>query len=410
MMWFITFQVDTQSVIRLEQVKGGREVESRVVKLFDGVPERIYIFRRDTTYWIEGWYSGYKEIHIIGKGRFQRLMEEAPSYVITGNYRPQYLIYQFLLASGLYSWSFPISVQASGEMALASGFLIVPSWMAFSYFLSSRQRVSEGAAFGSLVGGALGAVYGGMIFDDVRAVFPSSVLLNLGNFYLGQKYNLPSAPFQRQLNHALYGYYQYRMAMTLLNIDTNSDPRTHRALSSTLSLLEGYAALWLSKDDIHMTHGDALFELRAASIGAEALPLILLTVDNLRGSTSSSQIYAASSLIGYAAGYYAGLRLSSQYDLSTGAAIATYLAPYMANALLMGIGALVGGEGYFKVYPALFLITDVSLTYFTYKTFARREIGLSFLEEHNLNFSVNPLFPLMKERGQGPVFQMSFNF
>ncbi len=410
MIWFLTFQVDTQSVIRLEQVKAGRELESRAVKLFDSAPERIFIFRKDTTYWIEGWYSGYKEIHIIGKSRFQRLMEEAPSHVITGNYRPQFLIYQFLMAAGIYSWSFPAFVQAQDEMAIAGGSLIIPSWMALAYFISSRQRVSEGAAFGSLVGGVLGAVYGGMIFDDTRAVFPSSVLLNLGNFYMGQKFNLSSAPFQRQLNHALYGYYQYYTTMLLFNVNMDSDPRTHRALSSTLSLLEGYAALWLSKDDIHLTHGDALFELRAASIGAEALPLILLTVDNLRGSTSSNQLYAASSLIGYAAGYYAGIRLSSQYDLSTGAAIATYLAPYMANALLMGIGALVGGEGYFKVYPALFLITDASLTYFTYKTFARREVTFSLLEEHNLNFSVNPLFPLMKEMGQGPVFQVSFNF
>ncbi len=404
------FQVDSQLVIKLEQVKGGRDMESKVVRLFDRVPERIFIFKRDTTYWVEGWYEGYKEVHIITKGQFQNLMKETPFHYITGNARPLFLINQFLLATGIYSWSFPVFLDAQNETAIAAGSLIIPTWMTLTYFLSSRERVTDGAAYGSLVGGVLGAVYGGMIFDDARAIFPSSALLNTGNYFVGQRYNLPSAPFQRQLNHALYGYYQYYTVTALLNIDTGKDPRTHRSLSSLLSLVEGYGALYLSRNDMHLTHGDALFELRAASIGAEALPLILLTADNLRGESSSSRLYAASSLVGYAAGYYTGLLLSRRYDLSTGAAIATYLAPYMANALLMGIGALVGGEAYFKVYPTLFLITDASLTYLTYRTFARREISLSFLEEHHLSVSFNPLLPVMKGKAETPVLQVSFDF
>ncbi len=415
MLWLLVLQVDTGRVLHLREVDIGRDEKQKLLRIFDRVPSRIYLFQEDSLYWVEGWYDREKVIHIMNEKRLNEILSMPLSRpIVMENYRGQFLIFQTLLGLGVYSWSLPLmlyneNTSHSADILTALGLLTPAAWFGLSYAVSSGMRISSGAAYGSFIGGLAGAFYGPILTEEPRMVFPSSVMFNMGNFLLGQQMNLSNAAFQRHLNHIAYAYYQY---FTLLKaVNYQGELIDHLKGATILAIGESYAALMLSRNDRNLTFGDAAFELRTSLIGAEFLPSLLLTYENLSGNTVSEQTYAISSLIGYAGGYYLGIYLTKKYDLSTGGAALTYLIPSIAHTFTAGITTLLHNSGMEKLYPAMFITSEIGFTYLTYRTFAKKTPRFSFLSPDRIRISINPAYALMKDKlPRTPVFQISMRF
>jgi hypothetical protein len=192
-----------------------------------------------------------------------------------------------------------------------------------------------------------------------------------------------------------------------------------RQIGTGLSLCEGYASLYLSRNAQDLTYGDALFELRTMMIGSQTIPLILLSVDLWTGGNSAidNRIYSATALAGFAAGYYLGYKLTSKYDLSGPSGIFTYLIPYLAHGLTAGIGTIINsGEStdyfYWKAYPIIFSIVDIGLTAYVYKSMAKPQTQVGMRERSNFNFYLNPapLFTRNEVIRSMPIAGFQYNF
>ena len=345
------------------KVKADRKTESNLVKFFDPLPERIDVFMTsDGTYIIEAIYSNKKLVKKMSSDEYSSLTLKTPSKMVTlEDAKISYLVGQTFNGLSIYSWSLPVMLSndwSEGQAAIA---LLTPLIYSSTCFLLTKdRRISSGAAYGSFLGGIEGAFHGGWIFKSEKAIFPGSLAENILDFTLGQNMGLTPAMFQRKFNHCLYGYYHYYNTRTLIGgRNLWGDPYDLIQLGTILSLAEGYTSLLLSKDAKNLTFGDALFEFRTSTMGAEALPLILGTIDLHRNENSDERVYAALSLVGHGVGYIWGNKLSRDYDLPGAAGVMTWLLPYLAHAATGGIAVLVDNEKFLDSYPAIYLTMDV---------------------------------------------------
>ncbi|UCC12576.1 MAG: hypothetical protein JSW02_03330 [candidate division WOR-3 bacterium] len=399
-------------------LKIDRKTEAKLATLFEELPERIDLYlTEDSVYVVEAIYENRKLVEKLTPDEYRELMATEPEkLVILENERVRHLVNQTLLGLGIYSWSLPVAIGAEDRGGLAIGLLTPLVYTSFVYATTSRIRISRGAAEGAMLGGLAGAAHGGLLFRSERTIFVGSIAENLTDFMLGQKGGYTEGMFQRKFNHCLYGYYHYIAAKTLAvgweDDDVWEDGEDIATFGSALSLVEGYAALILSKNDDYLTYGDATFELRTAIIGAEFVPLIMATFDLHREEMSDERIYAATSLAGFGLGYLWGRKLSREYDLSEGAASMTWLIPYLAHTATGGLIALTESEDLARTYPIIFLAMDLPLTYICYKTFAERPTGYGNVDTHRFNIAFNPAFFVLRDKMKGnvPLVAVSYYF
>jgi hypothetical protein len=310
----------------------------------------------------------------------------------------------------------PIALGTEDETGIAIGLFTPLVYTSFVYVTTANTRISRGAAEGALLGGLAGAVHGGLLFQSERTVFPVSIAENLTDFALGQKMGFTDGMFQRKFNHCIYGYYHYLAGKTLAvgweDDDVWEDGDDIARFGTALSMMEGYAALFLSKNDDYLTYGDATFELRTAIIGAEFVPLIMATFDLHREEMTDERIYAATSLAGFGLGYIWGRKLSRDYDLSEGAASMTWLIPYLAHTATGGLIALTESEDLARTYPVIFLAMDLPLTYICYKTFAQKPTEYGSADTRRFDVAFNPAFFMLRGRTKGniPLVAVSYYF
>ncbi len=402
----------------LTRIKIDRPTQGKLATLFEELPERIELYlTADSIYIVEATYADRRMVEELTADEYQTLLKTSPAkMVILENARLPHLIGQTLHGLGLYSWSLPLALgmEDMGAVTIALFTPLVYTSAVFS--LTSRMRVSGGAALGAYLGGIEGAVHGGVVFQSEKAIFPVSLAENLADFALGQKMGFTPGMFQRKFNHCFYGYYHYFAGRTLAvgweNDDVWEDSDDFAVIGTALSVLEGYTSLFLSRHSENLTYGDALFELRTAIIGAELVPLLMATYDLHREERSDERIYAATSLAGYGLGYLLGRKLSRDYDLSGTAGVFTWLIPYLAHSATGGLIALTESEGLARSYPAIFLAIDLPLTYFCYKIFAERSTKYSSADVPNFNVAVNPAYFLIKDRSQQnvPIVSVSYRF
>jgi len=401
------------------KVKTDRKIESNLVKLFDPLPERIDVFMTsDSTYFIEANYLDKKLVKKMTSAEYRSLTLKTPTKMVTlEDAKIPYLVGQTFNSLSIYSWSLPVMFSEGdwNEGQAAIGLLTPLIYTSTCFLLTKDRRISSGAAYGSFLGGMEGAFHGGWIFKSARGIFPVSLAENILDFTLGQNMNLTPAMYQRKFNHCLYGYYHYYNTRTLLGgRNLWGDPYDFIQLGTILSLAEGYTSLFVSKNSEDLTFGDALFELRTSTIGAEALPLILWTIDLHRNENSDERVYAALSLVGHGVGYIWGNKLSRDYDLPGAAGVMTWLLPYLAHAAIGGIAVLVDNEGFLDTYPTIYLTMDVLLTSICYKTFAKKSIDVGKADFPNFNMSINPMCFVLKDKNKifenMPFLTFSYNF
>jgi len=401
------------------KVKTDRKIESNLVKLFDPLPERIEIFiTSDSTYFIEAIYRDKKLVKKMTSAEYRRLTIKTPSKMVTlEDAKVPYLVGQTFHGLGLYSWSLPVmfSEDDLSEGLITIGLLTPLIYTSTCFLLTKDSRISSGAAYGSFLGGIEGAFHGGWIFKSEKGIFPVSLAENILDFTLGQNMGFTPAMYQRKFNHCLYGYYHYYNTRTLFGGRGNwGEPYDLIQLGTILSLAEGYTSLFVSKNSEDLTFGDALFELRASTMGAEVLPLILATIDAHRNENSDERVYAALSLAGHGVGYLWGNKLSRDYDLPGAAGVMTWLLPYLAHTATGGIAVLVDNEGFLDTYPAIFLTMDVMLTCICYKAFAKKSIDVGKADFPNFNMSINPMCFVLKDKNKifenMPFLTFSYNF
>lgn len=399
-------------------LKIDRKTEAKLATLFEELPERIDLYlTEDNVYIVEAIYATTKLVEKLTSDEYRDLMATEPEkLVILENERVWHLVNQTLLGLSIYSWSLPVALGAEDRGGLAIGLLTPLVYTSFVYVTTARTRISKGAAEGALLGGIAGAVHGGLLFLSERTIFPGSIAENLTDFALGQKAGFTDGMFQRKFNHCIYGYYHYFAAKTLAvgweDDDIWADGDDIKTFGSALSLLEGYAALLLSKNDDYLTSGDATFELRTAIIGAEFVPLLMATFDLHREEMSDERIYAATSLVGFGLGYVWGRKLSRENDLSESAASMTWLIPYLAHTATGGLIALTDNEDLARTYPVIFLAMDLPLTYICYKTFAQRPTEYGSADTRRFNVAFNPAFFMLRGRIKGnvPLVAVSYYF
>jgi hypothetical protein len=399
------------------KVKTDRKTESNLVKLFEPLPERIEVFvSSEGTYIVEAIYRDKKLVKKLSYTQYHDLIIKAPSKMVTlEDANIPYLVGQTFHGLSIYSWGVPVSLGMEGENAAAIGLFTPLIYTSTCFLLTKDNRISSGAAYGSFLGGIEGAVHGGLLFKSEKGVVPASLAENMLDFTLGQKRGFTPAMFQRKFNHFSYGYYHYFIARTLLGgWEVDEEPYDLMQLGTILSLGEGYTSLFLSKNAEDLTFGDALFELRTSTIGAEALPLILMTIDAHRDESTDELVYAALSLAGHGVGYLWGNKLSRDYDLPGAAGVMTWLLPYLAEAATGGIAILVDKEGFFNTLPAIYLSMDVLLTYVCYRAFARKSIDVGKTDVPNFNMSINPMCLVLKDKNKTfenmPFLTFSYNF
>jgi hypothetical protein len=403
----------------LTKVKIDRRIESNLSSFFETLPERIEVFvTSDSTYVIEASYPDKKLVKRMTAAEYRNLVVKEPAKMVTlGNAQISYLVGQTLLGLGLYSWSLPTAISDDyDEGSLALG-LLTPLLYTSSCFLFTRgRRISSGAAYGSFLGGIEGAFHGGLIFKSERGVFPVSLTENILDFTLGQNMGFTPAMYQRKFNHCAYGYYQYYTAKTLfVGGDIWESNEDVMQIGSLLSLGEGYVSLFLSRNSDNLTFGDALFELRLSAIGAEALPLILATIDlNREGSNTDERVYAGLSLLGHSLCYLWGYKFTRDYDLPGEAGVMIWILPYIAHATTGGLAILYDSETFLNFYPAIYLGTDILLTFACYKAFARKSTDVGKANIPNFNISINPMCFMFKDNDKNfarmPFLSFSYNF
>lgn len=402
----------------LTRIEIDRPTQGKLATLFEKLPERIELYlTADSVYIVEATYADRRMVEELTADEYQILLATSPAkMVILENARLPHLIGQTLHGLGLYSWSLPLALGMEDKGAVTIGLFTPLVYTSAVFFLTSRMRVSGGAALGAYLGGIEGAVHGGVAFQSERAIFPVSLAENLADFALGQKMGFTPGMFQRKFNHCFYGYYHYVAGRTLAvgweNDDVWEDSDDIAVIGTALSVLEGYTSLFLSRHSENLTYGDALFELRTAIIGAELVPLLMATYDLHREEQSNERIYAATSLAGYGLGYWLGRKLSRDYDLSGAAGVFTWLIPYLAHSATGGLIVLTESEDLARSYPAIFLAMDLPLTYFCYKIFAERSTKYSSADAPNFNVAVNPAYFLIKDRSQQnvPIVSVSYRF
>lgn len=397
----------------ITKIKIDRKTESILAALFEKLPERIEVFMTvDSTYIVEATYKDQKMIQELTPDEYRELQAQEPTeYVIFENARVPYLIGQTSFGLFLYSWSLPMALGLEDRGAAVVGLFTPIVYATAQYAWSKGRRISGGTAYGAFLGGVEGAVHGGLLFKSVRGIFPVSLTENIVDNVLGQTMGFTSGMFQRKFNHCYYGYYHYATVKTLVADWDNWEGGDDVAqLGTVASLGEGYASLFLSKNAEYLTYGDALFELRTAVMGAEVIPLLLATYDLHREEQSDERIYAAVSLAGHVLGYGLGLRLTRSHDLSGAAGIMMWIVPYLAHATTAGFGVLVDSEGFWKTYPTIFLLTDLSLTYLSYKAFAEEATAIGTLDAPKFNISINPMCFVLKDEHAHRVPFLTFSY
>ncbi len=401
------------------KVKTDRKIESNLVKLFDLLPERIEVFiSSDSTYFIEAIYRDKKLVKKLPSAEYRGLIVKTPLKMVTlEDAKISYLVGQTFNSLSIYSWSLPVmfSQDDFSKGSAAIGLLTPLIYTSTCFLLTKDRRISSGAAYGSFLGGIEGAFHGGWIFKSGRGIFPVSLAENVLDFTLGQNMGFTPAMYQRKFNHCLYGYYHYYSTRTLFGGRADwGEPYDLIQLGTILSLAEGYTSLFLSKNAEDLTFGDALFELRTSTMGAEALPLILATIDAHRNNYSDERLYAALSLAGHSVGYLWGNKLSRDYDLPGAAGVMTWLLPYLAHAATGGIAVLVDNEGFLDTYPSIYLTMDVLLTTICYKAFAKKSIDMGKADIPNFNMSINPMCFVLKDKNKNfsnmPFLTFSYTF
>jgi hypothetical protein len=403
------------------KVKIDRRVESNLSTLFETLPERIEVFvTADSTYIIEAFYPDKKLVKRMTSAEYRDLIVKKPSKIVTlESAQISYLVGQTLLGLGLYSWSLPVMFndddfsEGSATIALLTPLLYTST----CFLLTKDRRISSGAAYGSFLGGIEGAYHGGLLFKSGRGVFPVSLAENILDFTLGQNMGFTPAMYQRKFNHCAYGYYHYfavKMLFAGEDFDIWDVDDEDLQLSALLSLGEGYTSLYLSRNSGNLTFGDALFELRMSAMGAQALPLILNTIDRNRDEWSDESVYAGLSLLGYGVGYLWGYKFTRDYDLPGAAGVMVWILPYLAHATTGGLVLLSDSEGFRDSYPAIFLGTDILLTFACYKAFARKSTDMGKADIPNFNISVNPMCFMFKDKdknfGKIPFLTFSYSF
>ncbi len=396
-----------------------RRAESNLVTLFEKLPQNIEVFvTSDSIYIIEAAYPGSKIIKKLTASEYRSLIVRIPSErVILEDAQLPYVIGQTIHGISLYSWSMPLALGMDGESAVSMGLLMPLLYSTGSYLVTKNIRVSGGAAYGSFLGGIEGACHGGMFFESEEAIFPVSLGENVLDFALAQKMGLTSGMYQRKFNHCAYGYYHYAALKALVLSDDWDDwGNTDEFLqvSTLLSLGEGYTSLFLSRNSEDLTLGDALFELRASLLGAEALPLILMTYDLHREEASDARIYAALSLVGHGVGYLLGNKLSRDYDLSGSGGVMIWLLPYLAHGATAAIMAKTDSEGLWNSYPAIFLSMDVIMTYAYYKALSKKPLKMGKADAPHFNMALNPMSLICKDKNKTfenmPFLMFSYEF
>jgi hypothetical protein len=403
------------------KVKTDRKIESNLVKLFDPLPERIDVFiTPDSTYFIEAIYQGKKLVKKMTPDEYRRSTLKSPLKMVTlEDAKISYLVGQTFNSLSIYSWSLPVMFSEDdwSEGQAATALLTPLIYSSTCFLLTKNRRISSGAAYGSFLGGIEGAFHGGQLFKSVRAVFPFSLSENILDFTLGQKMGFTPAMYQRKFNHCAYGYYHYFAVKALFVGESIENDRINEdfQLGTFLSLGEGYSSLFFSQNSEDLTLGDALFELRMSTIGAEALPLILTTFDlHSNDIDIDERVYGGLSLLGHGVGYLWGNKLGRDYDLPAAASVMTWLLPYLAHAATGGIAILVDKEGFYDTYPAIYLTMDVLLTGICYKAFAKKSINMGKVDIPNFNMSINPMCFVLKDKNKTfenmPFLTFSYNF
>jgi len=410
----------------LSRVKIDRRVQSQLAQCFESLPERVELYvTGDSTYLCEAYYENQKITLRLSSEEYRGILQDQTGQVrILENSRTSYLIGQSALSINLYSWSLPTTIfsQENNEVTIDQARLATGLFTPFVYsgalfFLTRNTRISNGAAYGSFLAGIEGAAHGGLLFNTLRVVFPGSLVENFTDFYLGQRFGFTPGMFQRKFNHSVFAYGHLLAAYVLAGQEDELDRPGFRQIGTGLSLAEGYASLYLSRNAQDLTFGDALFELRTMMIGSQTLPLILLSVDAFTGGETDidGRIYSGSALAGFAVGYYLGYKLSSNYDLSGPSGVFSYLIPYLAHGLTAGIGTIVQESSdyfYWKAYPIIFSIVDIGLTAYVYKSMAKPQTQVGMRERGNFNFYLNPapLFTKNQVIRSMPIAGFLYNF
>ncbi|MEO0275616.1 MAG: hypothetical protein ABIM60_02375 [candidate division WOR-3 bacterium] len=385
--------------------------QQKLITLFKERPLNILLYQKeDSTYIVEGIYKDRKEVIEFSPSEFKKIMEkEIERITVLEDQKAGYIIGQTLLGICIYSWSLPVFIFDEWDKT-ATGIAFLTPLFSFgtSFYISSKTRINNAAAYAGFMGGLTGAIYGFSLLQSEKAVFPFSIGFNLLDFYLCNNYGLTPGIYQRKLNHSLYGYYHYFSLMGLFNLYEKISFEDHLIGATLLSISESYLSLYFSKGDEYLTFGDALFELRTSLIGAEFLPALILTWANFRGVDISLEVWSISSLIGHSIGYHLGKELSKKNDLDFGPAFLTYLIPYLSHGFTAGLGILIGDEDYFKLYPLIFITSEIALTSFTYKFFIKKLESTSFKFD-NLQFYFNPIPFLSNLRHNFPFFAFKIN-
>jgi len=406
----VVYAQETQSRVKID-----RRAESVLATLFDKLPDRIDVFMTaDSIYTVEAIYESQKLSKKLTLEEYRDLMTRIPPKMVTlENARVPYLIGQTLLGLGVYSWGIPLTFGMEDKGAAVVGLFTPLAYASTQFLLTRGKRISGGAVYGAFVGGLEGGVHGGLLFKSVRGVFPVSLGENIFDFALGQTVGFTSAMYQRKFNYCSYAYYHYVAIKTLIvDWDDWESGDDIWQIGTALSLAEGYASLFLSKNVDYLTYGDALFELRAAVLGAEALPLLLATFDLHRQEQTNERIYATISLVGHGLGYLLGKKLTRDYDLSGAAGVLTWILPYLAHGATGGLAALTESEGLLRSYPAIFLTMDLALTYVCYRAFAQKATRVGKVDVPKFNMEVNPMCFLFKNNrvGNVPIVTVSYHF
>jgi len=261
--------------------------------------------------------------------------------------RAEWLLGTTCLSLGFYGWAIPNLLRISNKPAVATYLLTGASGFFIPYFISENRDVSHSSAQLSFYGGTSGILHGLLFYElfngnNEKERLAAMLGTSLTELVLGFVIgkNLYKGHTDVMTSMATFGTaYGFGLAAPL-GLYSSDYGKTGWAASALVGTAAGYYVGSLMADKLHYTPGDASVVSTFGLVGGY-VPVSLLALADVE----LDKYYTLFPILGSVGGLYLGHCLIKDKDFSDGNGLLIEVGTMASTLLGMGIGYMISNEG-----------------------------------------------------------------
>ncbi|NLO20209.1 MAG: hypothetical protein GX121_10135 [Ignavibacteria bacterium] len=260
--------------------------------------------------------------------------------------RPSWLVGTTCLSLGFYGWAIPTIFDIDGKSAVATYLLTSAAGFLVPYFISERRDLSYSQAQLSNYGGATGILHGFLFYelfngdnkDERLATMLGVSVAELVAGFIAGK-NLYKGYTDIMTSTASFGTaYGFGLAATL-GLYSSDKVKSYWAASALLGTAAGYYVGSIMANKYHYTPGDAFVVTTFGLVGGY-VPVSLLVLAN----TNFNDNVALFPILGSLGGLFLGHYLNKEKDFSDGNGVLVELGTIASALFGAGLGYLFSND------------------------------------------------------------------